>query len=245
MRKAILSIGLLAIGASSAFAQNTTYSMRSKDSALRPRYKKPEVCNISVGLGASSLQLDEFNAAVMRTATPAVKDDAYFAFNVGFHYRSSTDRIGTDLNISALTRSQEFKSGLEATQAHTFVDFSVGYIAFENYHNLFMPSLGVGVANSWVNYQADMSNASFSQLTNLTGERNFRSQWGVYIIPKLTYEFKIPVSDDHVQSVGINLGYRVGLQNSEWRVGNSNAQKVNDAPKFDASGFIATVFYKF
>ncbi|MBS1644031.1 MAG: hypothetical protein JST36_03265 [Bacteroidetes bacterium] len=189
---------------------------------------------LAAGANFTSINTDAFNAKIP-ASLPSLKKNIV-SMNGSFDLYSEGEPLYTNINIASIQRKSE-QSGIRLEESLVNLDINLCYIPLLWKSRYVFGGLGLGQMTYTASYFSDQPNLNFSTAAAIpTGERNFRLKPLYYL--NLKAGFVQSISKKLPFSLGLEAGYRIGLNNREWALyGNS----LNNSPSMNASGPFASL----
>jgi len=186
------------------------------------------------GANFTTLGTDGFNNKIPNNL-PELKNTV-FSFIASFDLFQTDEPLYTNISFASTLRKAE-NSGVRLEENLVFGDVNICYAPIMKESRYLFGGLGLGQMTYSAAYFSDQPNMSFSGAALApVGERSFRLKPMYYI--NLKAGFVQSISKKLPFSLGLEGGYRIGLNNREWSLyGNS----LNNSPTMNASGPFASL----
>lgn len=225
MKKTIIILVGILFFANTLIAQDT-----KTDTALNKIKLK-----LNVGGGFSMFQLDKFNEIATANNFPTLADGIQPVLFLGVRLDNTKGKVSGDATVGFIRGS--YITGIDYEASHTVYNFdvNVAYTFMRSFKNHIYGGLGLGFLTHRIKY-FETNDLTFGQSMQLIGgERSYASRFNYYLNPRINYDYNL--SKTKYLGIGIFVGYRVGINNQTWKVGNNTV--LPDAPTSNASGFYA------
>lgn len=188
----------------------------------------------SAGGILTGLNTDAFNNLIPSTLPSLHKSSIHL--NASLNFYDDSDPFFTNLCVTTSIKKKEH-AGIHLEENINFLDVNIGYEFLMQRSQSLYAALGVGQLSYKASYYSNQPNLNFSNAAAVTvGERSFRLKPMYYFNVKGGYTHRI--SKKSLFSVGLEAGYRIGLNNRPWSLYDNS---LNNSPTQNASGAFASL----